>query len=349
MSQGSERTGYTYNPEERAHQSPGHPEGPHRLEAVRWTLAQDGLLERLRSVEATPAELRHIQAVHSERYVAQVQALAERGGGHLDPDTYVCAGSFDAALTAAGGVISLTDAVLAGRIRNGMALVRPPGHHARPAHGMGFCIFNNVAVAASFALQQHQLERVLILDFDVHHGNGTQEVFYNDPRVLFVSTHEYPFYPGSGHWSEIGVGEGEGFTVNIPVPHRTGDRGILRVYDEVIIPLAERYRPQLILVSAGYDAHWQDPLAMLNFSIEGYAEIVRRIVSLADALCEGRLVVVLEGGYQPEVLAHAVLTTLRILIDPQSPVSDPFGPAPTQDEPSLDDLIRQVREIHHLS
>jgi acetoin utilization deacetylase AcuC-like enzyme len=213
---------------------------------------------------------------------------------------------------------------------------------------MGFCLFNNIAVAARFAQAEHRVDRILIVDFDVHHGNGTQAVFYRDPGVLYFSTHQYPFYPGTGDWREIGESEGEGYTVNIPFPYGVGDEGYRRAFEDVLVPITERYRPQLILVSAGYDAHWDDPLAGMQLSIAGYAEMVRQLIELAEAWCQGRLVIMLEGGYHLDVLAHSVLTTFRLLEHTSAPVSDPFGPAPRPERP-VDDLLRRVREVHGLT
>ncbi len=340
-------TAYTYNPQEAEHDLAHHPESHKRIVAVSQLLQKEGILEQLRSVEATSITQERLTRVHSEEYIQLVKRRADQGGGYLDMDTYVRPFSYEAALTAAGGAVNLTEAVLSGRARNGFALIRPPGHHARPEQGMGFCLFNNVAVAARFAQAEHQLDRILIVDFDVHHGNGTQEVFYQDPGVLYFSTHQHPFYPGTGSRGEIGEGPGEGYTVNVPLPYRVGDEGYRRAFDEVLVPIVERYRPQLILGSAGYDAHWADPLAGMLLSITGYASLIRRLLELAEMWCQGRLVLVLEGGYHLDVLAHGVLTTLRLLQDVQAPVSDPLGPSPHPERP-IDELLHEIREIHHL-
>ena len=199
---------------------------------------------------------------------------------------------------AAGGLCNVVGAVLQGEAANGFALVRPPGHHATPDRAMGFCLYNNVAIAARAAQAEHGLERVLIVDFDVHHGNGTQDAFYEDGSVLFFSTHQYPFYPGTGHWRETGSGRGAGTTVNVPMPAGVGDSGYFEAFDTVLAPIARRFQPQFILVSAGYDAHWNDPLAGMHLSIPGYAALIDRLLVLADELCGGRMVLTLEGGYQ---------------------------------------------------
>ncbi len=349
---GSEReqrpSAYVYNPSEEGHDLPGHPESHRRIIAAERALQQDGILKRFLSIEATPISLERLTLVHTPTYVRLVELYANQGGGYIDSDTYMQPASYKAALEAVGGAVNLVEAVLSGRARNGFALIRPPGHHAGPQQAEGFCLFNNIAVAARVAQAQWQLDRILIVDFDVHHGNGTQEIFWEDPGVLYFSTHQSPLYPGTGHWRDIGTGAGEGYTVNIPFPPQTGDEGYRRAFDEVLVPLAERYRPQLILASAGYDGHWADPLAGMQLSITGYATLVRRLLNLAALWCQGRLVMLLEGGYHLEVLAHSLLTTFRLLENPEAPLSDPFGRAPRPERP-VDNLLRQVCEIHRLT
>ncbi len=339
-------TGYVYHPVYLEHNLPSHPENARRLERIMALLEETGTLARLTPIEPRPATEEELQRVHTSTLVAQVRRVAERGGGHLDPDTYTNARSYEAALMAAGGLLAAVEAVLAGRIDNGFALVRPPGHHATPARAMGFCLFNNVAVAARHALTFPSVQRVFIADFDVHHGNGTQEIFEADPDVFYFSTHEYPFYPGTGHWTETGIGAGKGTVLNVPLPAGVGDEGYLRVFRELAWPLARRFRPDLILVSAGYDAHWQDPLAMMRLTLTGYAQIARELVRMARELCDGRILFTLEGGYHLDVLAHGVLNTFYALLGEET-VSDPFG-APQASEPDISDLIQRVKEVHNL-
>lgn len=340
-------TAYCYDPLFLAHDQPGHPENRTRLERVVQTLTSAGLLARMASVTAQPVDLELLGRVHDSAYIQALRKVAERGGGHLDADTYVAPRSFDAALLAAGGLVALVEAVTAGRARNGIALVRPPGHHATRARGMGFCLFNNIAVAARAALDLYSLERVLIVDWDVHHGNGTQDIFYDSPQVLFFSTHQYPHYPGSGHWRETGAGAGQGYTINVPLPAGVGDEGFTRIYDEILTPAAERYRPELILVSAGYDAHWNDPLAGLNLSLAGYWRLAQTVVGLAERLCHGRVVVTLEGGYDLDVLAAGIVATCHALLGDREPGPDPLGPAPWAERPA-DDVLRAVKGAHAL-
>jgi acetoin utilization deacetylase AcuC-like enzyme len=339
-------TVYVYDPIYLEHDLPSHPENARRLERILSTLESEGLLERLRLLEPRPATTGELQRVHTAELIARVQRTAQAGGGYMDPDTYVSPRSFDAALMAAGGLVRAVETVLAGEVANGFALVRPPGHHATPARAMGFCLFNNVAVAARAALAEEKVERVFIADFDVHHGNGTQDIFADDPAVFYFSSHQYPYYPGTGHWSETGSGAGEGTLLNVPLPPGVGDAGYAQLFAELVWPLAERFRPDLILVSAGYDAHWKDPLAMMNLSLTGYARLGQELVDMAGQLCGGRIVFTLEGGYQLDVLAYGVLNAFYALLG-EGTIADPIGPSPRPERP-VDDLIARLGGVHNL-
>ncbi len=341
-------TAYCYDPLFLEHSQAGHPESPQRLQRIMGRLAEEGLLERMVALPPRPAGVEALERVHMPTYVALVKSIAQRGGGALDLDTYLGPRSYDAAQLAAGACVDLVGAVLRGEARNGIALVRPPGHHATPGRGMGFCLFNNIAVAAASALAGFGLERVLIVDWDVHHGNGTQDAFYSSPQVLFFSTHQYPHYPGTGHWRETGSGAGQGYTANVPLPAGVGDAGFALVYDRLLTPLAEHFRPQLILVSAGYDAHWDDPLAGLRLSLGGYWRLAQTVVDLADRLCDERLVVVLEGGYNLDVLAYGVAGTCRALLGDPAPGPDPLGPSPWPEQP-VTALVESLRQLHGLA
>lgn len=341
-------TAYVYHPLYLAHQQRGHPESPERLKRVMETLEHEGMLERLIALEPAPATEAEIELVHSSSYRLRVQRVAAQGGGHLDPDTYVNEHSYQAALMAAGGVNTAVRAVVRGDVDNAFCLIRPPGHHATPDRGMGFCLFNNVAVAARVAQQEDGLERVMIVDFDVHHGNGTQDAFFQDPTVLFFSTHQYGyFYPGTGHWRETGRQAGDGTTINVSLPAGVGDRGYASVFRSLLWPVARRFRPQLILVSAGFDAHWSDPLASMRLSLTGYASLVRDLCKVARSLCDGRIVFCLEGGYHLDVLAYGILNTFYALLDDDE-ITDPIGPSPT-DERTIEELIEQLCQFHQLS
>lgn len=342
-------TAYCYDPFNLRHHLDGHPENRERL-AGTWRLLQtDGILTSLLEAPCLEASDAQLLRVHHARHLDAVQQAAARRT-HLDPDTYVGVDSERAARLAAGGLCAVTAAVVTGAARHGFALIRPPGHHATPDRAMGFCLYNNVAVAARAAQAEHGVRRVLIVDFDVHHGNGTQDAFYSDGDVAFFSTHQYPYYPGSGHWQETGCGAGVGATVNVPFPAGVGDAGYAAAFDAVLAPFAQRFHPQLILVSAGYDAHWNDPLASMQLSLVGYAALVQRVLTLADELCQGKVVFTLEGGYHLDVLAHAVLNTLRQLSagEPsQAVIDDPLGPSPWREYDAAK-LLAQVRQVHDL-
>ena len=340
--------GYVYDPLYLEHGAPGHPENPARLQAIMAHLEESGLLARLRRVEVRDAAPEDLALVHGPELVEAVRSMAAEGGAWQDADTYVAPRSYEAALRAAGGVLAAADAVLDGAVSSAFCLVRPPGHHATPERAMGFCLFNNVAVAAAHALERRGLERVAIVDFDVHHGNGTQDIFYRDGRVLYFSTHQYPFYPGSGYWAETGEGQGAGAIVNVPLPRGCGDSEYLRAYGEVCAPVLRRFRPQIILVSAGFDAHFADPLAQMLVSTRGYYEIATLLRDLAEELCEGRILYALEGGYDLTALAWSVRACIDALLG--NPFAeDPLGAGPRVPGPSIDTIVDAVKRAHGLS
>ncbi|HMQ30678.1 MAG TPA: histone deacetylase [Chloroflexaceae bacterium] len=332
-----------------AHDWHGHVEQAARLAAVRRAIAASGLRGELHVLTPKPAPDLALEAVHTPHLLRLVRQLASYGGGQFDSDTYVTAESWDVAALAAGGALGAVEAVVTGRARNSFALVRPPGHHATPGRAMGFCLINNVAVAARYARRHLGLERVAIVDYDVHHGNGTQDIFYDDPTVLFCSTHAAPFYPGTGGLGEMGDRvQAPGATLNVPLPFGTGDRGYARVFAELIAPALRRFRPQLILVSAGYDAHWTDPLGPMVLSVSGYARLNQTLLALADELCGGRLVMVLEGGYNLDALGACVVASLRQLLG-REPGPDPIGVIDSPEPlPEIERLIAALKERHPL-
>ena len=342
-------TAFVYDPFNLRHTLDGHPENFRRLQSTWALLQQDGILEKMLRVESTQAPFEAMLRVHSPFYIERLESTAFFGRGRLDQDTYVNGDSYEAALLAAGGLLNVLDAVLWGKADNGFALIRPPGHHATPDSPMGFCLLPPTRIAPRWAHLHHGVDRVLVVDFDVHHGNGTQDVFYKDPSVLFFSAHQFPYYPGTGAADELGRDPASGSTINIPFPAHVGDQGYLEAFRRLLGPVARKFKPQLILLSAGYDAHWLDPLASMHLSIQGYAALVRELMDLADELCHGRLVCALEGGYNLEVLPHAVLTTLRVLSQSSDELSDPFGVARFGPEPDVSRLLDRIQNLHHIA
>lgn len=288
----------------------GHPERPDRMRAVLKALAAPAF-ESLERRESPKAEIDQIARVHRRDYVTQLlDAVPERGLVRLDPDTAMSPDSGDAALRACGAVIAAVDAVVAGDARSAFCAVRPPGHHAEPGRGMGFCLFNNVAIGALHARHAHKIERVAIVDFDVHHGNGTQAAFWTDPTVLFASSHEYPLYPGTGAEGETGAGN----IFNVPLPGMSGSSEFRKGMERTVLPALEAFKPGLVIVSAGFDAHARDPLASLRFAEEDYAWITDRLVDVAGEYADGRIVSSLEGGYDLQALEASVTAHVSSLM-----------------------------------
>lgn len=288
----------------------GHPERPERLPAAMGKLEESGLLDEVEVRSPREASTGEIELVHTPRYVEHVRSVAEAGGGNLDMDTSLSGESYRAALKAAGAIVQSVDGCLDGEFLRSLCLVRPPGHHALPGRGMGFCLFNNIAIGARYAVVEKGLGRVMIVDWDAHHGNGTQEIFNEDEGVLYVSLHQYPHYPGTGWVDETGKGKGKGFTINIPFPPGTGEEKYLEAFDRIILPAGERYNPDLLLVSAGYDSHSGDLLCQMRLTDASYRKMTDRLVGLAEQCCNGRLIVTLEGGYNLEAQARSLVQTV---------------------------------------
>jgi acetoin utilization deacetylase AcuC-like enzyme len=312
------RTAVVFSPEYYKH-NPGkdHPESAKRLSVIVNELKQ-GQLSRSRNwrfVKPDKAKVKEVRFVHDMKYIDYVKALCKSGGGLLDSgDTVISPESYETALLAAGGALKATSLVMNRNYKNSFALVRPPGHHATNCSGRGFCVFNNVAIAAKHLLRNFGLERVLILDIDSHHGNGTQQVFFKTDKVLYASLHENPVdFPRTGFTNEVGQGLGRGYTVNIPLPFRTGDQIYLKAWKEIVMPISLQYRPQFILVSAGLDCHYADPIGQLSLSAFCYNDIFRSIMSLASRLCGGRLVLILEGGYGVRFVGRLASTAIARL------------------------------------
>ncbi len=326
-----------------SHTKQHHPENRARLAGILPALERFQLLDQLTIAASQPATIDQLRRVHTQGLIDFVRAISSQGGGILDGgDTYATPASYDLARLAAGSCCAAVDQIMDGRAQNGFALIRPPGHHAEIDQVGGFCLFNNIAVAARHAQFVYDVERVCILDFDVHHGNGTQNIFYEDDSVLFVSMHLFApfFYPGIGGLHEIGTRSGRGFNINIPFPPGVGDIGYLRLFRHYVRPLVQRFQPELLLVSAGFDAHWQDPLAMASLSLTGYALLVQSLISLAGSVCDGRILFVLEGGYQIDVLTLGIANTLSALLGLDS-IRDTIGPS-LNPERDVSDLLQTL-------
>ena len=337
--------GVVYSPVFLEHDTGEHPESPLRLEAVVQKLQETGLWDNLVHVAPPPASVDDLLRVHTGRHVDYVRCLSEVGGGRVDAETIVSSRSYDVALFAAGGVKRGLEAVVNGDLVSAFALVRPPGHHATRDGAMGFCLFNNIAVAAAYALDTLKIGRVLILDFDVHHGNGTQDIFAREPRVSYISVHQSPLYPGSGAIHERGAGN----IFNIPLPPFSGDDEYARVYDEIVVPVASRLKPEIILVSAGFDGHWRESLASMSLTIKGYADIMRRINALAKASCGGRIVIALEGGYDLAALSGGIRAVFDVLLG-NADAPDPLGPSRENDNaPDIDPLLMRLKKSFDLT
>ncbi len=297
------------------HDSPRHPENKARLSAIDADLHERGVVSKLAHVEPTEASTDEILYAHTLRYLEFVKRLCDEGYRALDHDTYINSHSYETALLAAGGCIRAVDRVMSGQLASAFCLVRPPGHHAEADRARGFCIFNNIAIAAEHAMRSYGLERILIVDWDVHHGNGTQAAFYDDPRVLYFSIHQRFIFPGTGAVGEVGTGQGTGYTVNVPLPGGCGDDDYEMVMKELLVPIAGDHRPQLVLVSAGQDAHVRDPLAGMSLSSSAYGMMTDVIRGIADEHADGRIVMTLEGGYSPQGGPEAAFFILDALGD----------------------------------
>jgi len=310
------KTGIVYHEKFLEHDTgPGHPEKPERLRAIVDHLKNIKLWQELQHLIIDEATEEWLLRVHSVEHIENLRKACLRGISILDEgDTHASRESFNAALLAAGGVICAADAVMNKILKNAFCAVRPPGHHAERNRVMGFCLINNVAVAAQYTKYKYGAERILILDWDVHHGNGTQQIFYDDKSVMYISTHQYPFYPGTGSRSEQGIGEGKGYTLNIPMVAGSGEEEFTDAFKEEIIPTIENYRPDIIFISAGFDAHKDDPLANLNLTEESFALFTRMITDSAEKYCDGRIVSVLEGGYNLKALANCVEYHVKVLM-----------------------------------
>jgi acetoin utilization deacetylase AcuC-like enzyme len=332
------------------HHLAGHPEHAGRIRAIWTQMDLTGLSRRMTPVEAQLVAEDLLLTLHTKDYIDLLKWIDLSRTNHvmLDPDTYAGPTAYAVSRLSAGGVVQAVDEVMSGRAKNAIAAVRPPGHHAMPDHAMGFCLIGNVPVATRYAQKTYGIERVMIVDYDVHHGNGTEAMFYDDSSVLFISTHQSPFYPGTGALTDTGSGKGKGYTINVPLSTGHGDSSYSALYESIVWPLAERFQPQLIIVSAGFDSHWLDPIAGMRLSLTGYAHLSRELIKMAECFCDGKIVFALEGGYNLDALSHGMVNIAYSLLGEET-ISDPVGPP--QDgrrEPDIVPVIEKLREIHGL-
>jgi acetoin utilization deacetylase AcuC-like enzyme len=336
-----QRTGIVIDERYLEHRNPGpHPERPERIAAL-LKLVDELPPERFRNLEPRLAERDELLTVHSETHVDRIAASRGRKLTVFDPDTTASAQSYETALLAAGGLLALTDGVMAGEVANGFAFVRPPGHHAERESAMGFCLFNNVAIAAEHLRRRHGLRRVTILDWDVHHGNGTQSHFLEDPNTLYVSLHQFPHYPGTGAAAETGEGAGAGTTVNVPLPAGSGDADYLDAFARIVEPIARQFAPEFLLISAGWDGHEDDPLSGHLVTTSAYTALTRRTLALAEDLCGGRCAGVLEGGYATSGLVACAGAALREM---SGQGTETVLPEPTERTPAVDAVIEHQKK-----
>jgi acetoin utilization deacetylase AcuC-like enzyme len=345
---GQKKLGIVSHPDFFIHDNPSHPEKKERLQAILSLLRNENLLDSLVQLAPLPATVDEVASVHTKEHIANIQRLCQSGRTGVDADTYLVPESYQVGLLSVGAALTAMRSVMRGTLDVCFSLGRPPGHHAEPNRGMGFCLFNNIAVAARQAREEFGVKRILILDWDVHHGNSTQKVFYHDPGVLFISVHQSPAFPGSGHIGETGAGEGVGFNVNIPLPPGCGDPEYNQVFEEIVRPLADRYQPELVMVSAGQDTYHNDPLASMRLSYRGFAEQARHVREIADQYAGGKIILTLEGGYHLRGQAEAVATVLSVLGGWERPVNSELAPSsdPYYDDPGR--IIAEVKQLHFL-
>jgi acetoin utilization deacetylase AcuC-like enzyme len=335
---------YFYPDGHEDHYEKGHPERPERVETIKIGLQNAGLWEPFLKISPLDLPIELFQSIHSPAYLNLLEMTCRRSG-HLDPDTYTTPSTWELAHRTAGGAAALASFIWEGKARRGFALTRPPGHHAARGQGMGFCLLNNVAIAAEYLIKTYKVERLAIVDLDLHHGNGSQEIFWSRNDVFYISTHQSPFYPGTGHLEDIGEGNGYGWTANFPMPAGSGDIAFNNVMDNLILPLLDKRNPQMLLVSYGFDPHWLDPLGQLILTANGYGNLVRKLCAWADIHCEGKIGLFLEGGYDLNAGSACSLAVISAMLGKTR--EDPY-PCPYKESSAWQLTINQAKSIWNL-
>lgn len=328
-----------------AHKETGHPERPERLESIRQALLRENLWKNEQLISPIEVPLEVLENIHTPEYLSLLERTCRRGG-HLDADTYVTQASWDLALKAAGGAVAVVNSVWSGKTKIGFGLTRPPGHHAMRGQGMGFCLLNNIAIGAEYIIKIGGAKKVAIVDLDLHHGNGTQDIFWSRRDVFFISTHQSPLYPGTGSLDERGANAGMGYTANLPLPPGSGDSAFHVFMDEVILPLLARFQPEILLISYGFDTHWSDPLGHLLLSGSGYAGLIDKLRKFANVNCEGKIALILEGGYDLDAAANCTVSILNAVQG--FPWMDPLGPSPYYETDGWKKVLKQAKQLWDL-
>ena len=341
------RTGIVEDVRYMNHRADGyHPESHQRLEVVYHMLKDSDMKGKYSAIPPRAAHQEELELIHVPSYIRSVAATAGRPMTMLDPDTYACDQSYETAKLAAGGTLAAVEKVIGGEVENAFCFIRPPGHHAEANRAMGFCLFNNVAIAAAFAIQTNKVRKAMIIDWDLHHGNGTQHSFYDRADVLYFSTHQYPYYPGTGAIRETGEKEGKGFTVNVPLPSGPGDSEYMYIFEEILEPIALAYKPDLIFVSAGFDIYYRDPLGGMQVTPEGFANLARIILDFARATCNGRVIFVLEGGYHLEGLRDSAKEVLKTMKGEVLAMGRKEDLRQKLNSPIIAPIVKKVKETH---
>ena len=337
-------TGFVYESSFAQHTHPKSPESSIRLEKLIEYLNKSEVIDSLEKIKIETIPWEWILSSHTKYYVDKVIKFSKDQKKRISVDTYLTPFAADLARLGASGAVASTKSVLEGKVKNAFSLMRPVGHHAHSTHAMGYCIFNNVAIAANYAMREHKLDRIMIIDLDAHHGNGTEQIFYASDEVLFVSFHQHPWFPGTGDWFKSGTEAGLGYNYNIEMPTWSDNKSYMQGFSEIVVPLAEKYKPQLILVSMGFDAHWMDHSSVLGLSVKGFYDLTKAIKELASSICSDRLVLVLEGGYNLKSTGESMVATFSALTG-ESTFTDSFGFCPNKPVAPLNQTIIYLKGL----